>query len=89
MMTRTEFEAMLASEGVSTVVEVVREANGGLDLHSHPFEARALILEGEITVVVNGETIHCGPGEQFHLAANTPHTEHYGPQGVRYVAGRS
>ncbi len=87
-MTREEFERMLAAEGIETVVEVVREPNGSLDTHSHPFEARALILDGEITVVVDGKTIHCKPGDTFHLAADVPHTETYGPQGVRYLAGR-
>jgi quercetin dioxygenase-like cupin family protein len=87
-MNRDEFEKMLAERGVETVVEVTREPNGGLDTHSHPFEAHALILEGEITVVAEGKTIHCKAGDTFRLDADVPHTEHYGPQGVRYLAGR-
>lgn len=87
-MTREEFEKKMAEHGVQTVVEVVREANGSLDTHTHPFEANALILEGEITLVAEGKTWHCKAGDTFRLAANVPHTEHYGPQGVRYLAGR-
>ncbi len=87
-MTREEFERMLNAEGIDTIVEVTREPNGSLDTHTHPFEARALILEGEITVVAEGRTIHCKAGDTFHLAPDVPHTESYGPQGVRYLAGR-
>lgn len=87
-MTKEEFEQKLAGLGVQTVVEIAREANGSMDTHTHPFEAHALILDGEITIVAEGRTVHCKAGDTFHLDANVPHTEHYGPQGVRYLAGR-
>ncbi len=87
-MTEQEFRDLLANEGFSTVVAVEREANGSLDTHSHPFEARALVTDGEITIVWAGGTQHCRAGDIFQLAANVPHTETYGPQGVKYLAGR-
>ncbi len=87
-MTEQEFRDKLASEGFATFVTVEREPNGSLDTHSHPFEARALILDGDITIVANGVTQHCVPGDVFGLAADVPHIESYGPQGVRYLAGR-
>lgn len=86
-MTETEFRTLLASEGFDAVVLVEREP-GSLDTHTHPFEARALILDGEITLVSKHGEQHFRPGDTFHLAANEPHTESYGPQGVRYLAGR-
>lgn len=87
-MTEQEFRQWLASEGIDTVVAVEREPNGSLDTHSHPFEARALIIDGEITIEAEGRTRRYGPGEVFQLGADIPHIEHYGPQGVRYLAGR-
>ncbi len=87
-MTEQEFRDGLAAEGFATAVVVEREPNGSMDTHTHPFEARVLVLDGEITVVAHGRTQHCGPGDTFGLAANVPHTESYGPQGVRYLAGR-
>ncbi len=86
-MTETEFRDLLASGGIDTVVLVEREP-GSLDTHTHPFEARALILEGEITIVTAQGAQHYGPGDSFHLAANEAHTETYGPRGVKYLAGR-
>ena len=87
-MNSEEFTQQLHNEGFGTVVKVEREPNGSMDLHSHPFEAKALILEGEITISAEGKTRHCLPGDVFQLAAYVPHTESYGPQGVSYLAGR-
>ena len=87
-MTEQEFRNQMAAEGITEVVMVEREPNGGLDTHSHPFEARALILAGEITIIADTGTQHCKAGDTFRLAANMPHIEKYGPQGVRYLAGR-
>ena len=87
-MTEQEFRNQLAADGITTVVAVEREANGFMDTHTHPFEARALILDGEITIVAEGNTQHCVAGDTFRLAANVPHTETYGPRGVKYLAGR-
>lgn len=87
-MTEEQFRQWLASEGIDTVVAVEREPNGRLDTHTHPFEARALVTEGEITIEAEGGTRRYGPGDIFQLGANIPHAEHYGPQGVRYLAGR-
>ncbi|MBL8451206.1 MAG: cupin domain-containing protein [Zoogloea sp.] len=67
---------------------VEREAHGRLDLHTHPFEALALILAGEIRIDMDGESRLYRVGEVFHLAAAQPHSESYGADGVRYLAGR-
>ena len=47
-MQKQTFEQAVMADGFDQPVEVSREANGFLDVHSHPFEARALILCGEI-----------------------------------------
>lgn len=86
-MTETEFREQLSSAGFETVVLVEREP-GSLGTHAHPFEARGLVLEGELTIVSDAGEQHCSAGQTFQLAANTPHTESYGPQGVKYLAGR-
>lgn len=87
-MTRDDFEAEQRAAGFSTFTEVTREANGHLDTHTHPFEAKALILAGEIRIETQGEFRLYGPGDIFHLAAEAPHSEDYGPAGVRYLAAR-
>lgn len=55
-MDQNTFESRLRDEGFSQTVIVEREANDRLDLHTHPFEALALILAGEIRIDVDGES---------------------------------
>lgn len=86
-MDQQAFRDMLESEGFEIVV-VEREPDKHLDLHSHPFEARAMVIEGEIRVVVDGKETHCRAGDTFQLDAHVMHTETYGPSGVKYIAGR-
>ena len=87
-MEREQFLDALDTEGFSEVVHVKREPNGALESHTHPFEAKALILAGEIRIMTDaGERIY-RQGDIFHLKTNEPHSESYGPQGVEYLVGR-
>ncbi len=82
------FQTALISEGFSEIVTVEQAADGFLATHAHPFEAKALILAGEITLQV-GPLEQCYQvGQVFHLAANQLHSERYGCAGVRYLVGR-
>lgn len=87
-MEREEFIAQLSRQGFETFVDVGREANGMLDTHSHPFESKALILDGEIRIVIAGAERTYRKGDVFDLANGMEHAEYYGPQGVRYLVGR-
>ncbi|MFN4361588.1 MAG: cupin [Hylemonella sp.] len=87
-MDRAHFEQALQAEGYE-VSTVSRAAHGRLEVHTHPFEARALILAGEIHIQCAGEEEkRYRPGEVFHLAHGQPHSERYGPEGVSYLVGR-
>ncbi len=87
-MDTDSFTRGLQREGYGTITTVTREPDGFLDTHTHPFEARALILSGEITLVRAGQESLYRPGEVFHLAQAEPHSERYGPTGVSYLVGR-
>ena len=54
-MQKDAFIEALAKEGFTELVAVEREPNGGLGMHAHPFEAKALILDGGIRIG-SGET---------------------------------
>ena len=87
-MNAADFSKTLKREGFNTIVEVGREPNGGIDLHGHPFQSKALILEGELSLVVDGvETIYRA-GDVFALSHDQQHVERYGPKGVKYLVGR-
>jgi len=87
-MNQEQFKQGLIEEGFQDLVIVEREADGYLDMHTHPFEAKALILEGSIVIQVDDETLSFAVGDVFHLGHAKPHTERYGPTGVEYLVGR-
>lgn len=88
-MDRKNFIELLTHEGFSEIVTVSREANGALEMHVHPFEAKALIVQGEIFLQCAGAAEQAyAVGQVFHLAANAPHVERYGAAGVTYLVGR-
>lgn len=87
-MTEQEFREQLRSEGFDQLVLVERAPAGMLDRHRHPFEAKALVLQGSIEIDCAGERRTYAAGEVFHLPREAEHVERYGPQGVRYLVGR-
>jgi len=85
---QTTFIEQLAREGFQPPVLVERKALGSLESHVHPFEAKALVIDGELRIRTAAGERRYGAGEVFHLAAHEPHSEVFGAQGVRYLAGR-
>ena len=67
---------------------VEQEADRFLDAHAHPFEAKALILAGELRLCIGDKERVYQAGQVFHLQANETHSERYGPEGVTYLVGR-
>ena len=56
--------------------------------HAHPFDVRALVLEGEIRLTLDGVEYTYREGDIFVLPAGHRHAEAVGPDGVRYLVGR-
>ncbi len=88
-MDTTAFTHELAAQGFDAPLRLEREANGAMGWHTHPFEARALVLAGEIRILTEqGPERTYRAGDVFHLRQAEPHAEWYGPQGVTYLSGR-
>lgn len=61
-----------------------------IDDHVHPFDAEALVVQGEMWLADAGGTRHLRPGDTFSLPRGTVHAERYGAAGATYwVARRS
>jgi mannose-6-phosphate isomerase-like protein (cupin superfamily) len=45
---------------------------------------RHVVAEDEMWLTCGGQTRHLRPGDTFHIACGTPHSERYGPQGATY-----
>lgn len=87
-MNQDVFLDILQKEEFPAPTVVTREHPFFLDLHSHPYEAKALVLDGQIDINVGGiKTIYLA-GDVFYLLANQVHTENCGSKGVKYLVSR-
>ena len=87
-MNRADFESELREQGYRHVVDRRMQAGEFNPEHAHEFDARLLVLEGEMTILCGGEERTYGTGDTFAMTAGRRHTERSGLQGVRYLAGR-
>ena len=87
-MTHQEFHDELKANGFDAALPLDRPVGYAMGEHQHPFDACALVTAGDITLVVDGVSTRYSAGDVFRLAAETPHHEAVGPQGVSYLSGR-
>lgn len=87
-MNQLDFEAALRRDGYNEID--TRNQTPGLEnaAHSHPFDVRALMLSGELTLGFDGRVQVCHAGDIFTMKAGCEHTEKFGPEGASYIAGR-
>ena len=87
-LSREAFESDLRREGFEVV-------NGGLkpgfseELHAHDFDARIMVLAGEITVTRDGKPDVFHAGDSCEFPAGCEHTTQVGPEGVAYMVGKA
>jgi quercetin dioxygenase-like cupin family protein len=86
-MDRQEFETELRREGYSVVNSSV-SPNKITGNHCHDFDAKALVLGGEITITCDNKPTTYRAGQCFMVAAGTMHAERVGPEGVAFLSGR-
>lgn len=85
-----QFEREAKADGYDEVLQRDWTADSLVRDHTHPFDAYAVVVQGEMWLTCDGATRHITPGGTFSLPRNTVHSERYGSQGVSYwVARRS
>lgn len=82
------FRQQALAQGFDEVLERRWQPLQVVPLHTHPFEAHALVTEGEMWLTVDGQTRHLQAGDRFELAAEVPHDERYGTAGAVYWVAR-
>jgi quercetin dioxygenase-like cupin family protein len=87
IMDRTSFEATLQRDGYEIVARSM-EPNTINPEHAHEFDARVLVIAGEMTLDRDGARRAYRPGETFEITNGHRHAEIAGPDGASYVAGR-
>ncbi|MEY8875150.1 MAG: cupin domain-containing protein [Leptothrix sp. (in: b-proteobacteria)] len=87
-MTLAEFESQARADGFEAVLARTWPPLAVLDPHTHPFDARAVVTQGEMWLTVGHTTDHLLPGDGFALARGIEHAERYGPEGATYWVAR-
>jgi hypothetical protein len=90
-MDRPTFDAYTRAakaEGFDEVIERRWPPSTVLDSHTHPFALKALVVDGEMWLTVEGLERHLVPGDEFALERDAPHAERYGAQGATYWVAR-
>jgi mannose-6-phosphate isomerase-like protein (cupin superfamily) len=84
-----EFSQTALQSGPGEVLIRDWEPNIELGVHEHPFTVDALVVRGEMWLTVGHKVQHLTVGDTFHLDAQTPHQEKYGPMGATFWVKRS
>ncbi|MFN9090626.1 MAG: cupin domain-containing protein [Alphaproteobacteria bacterium] len=86
-MTKEQFEESLRCEGYQVYYGGFRAELENPD-HVHGWDARLMILGGEMTITRDGKAETFRTGDTCVVPANYPHAEKVGPRGVAFIAGR-
>ena len=87
-MDRQSFETELKREGYDEVLTGSTQGPKHNAEHSHPYDVKAVVIDGAITLVWEGRTQTFRPGEIFTMARGCPHTETFGAEGAVTLVGR-
>jgi hypothetical protein len=82
------FAESMKSQGFDQVLKRIWQPLTTVAEHSHAFHARALVVQGEMWLTVNGRTEHLLPGSTFEIPAHQRHAERYGAEGATYWVAR-
>jgi len=87
-MDRTAFREMVEREGYTVGDIRTWKANSVSDRHSHEFDAKLMVLSGEVTITSGDDVATYRPGDIFAVARGTEHVEAVGPDEVSLLVGR-
>lgn len=65
--------ALMAGTESMNVQHFEIEPSAEVEEHSHPHEQTGYIAEGELTFIVDGEEVVCGPGDTYAIPGDEPH----------------
>lgn len=82
------FERQAKAEGFDEVTQRDWLPDTVLPEHTHPFDAYAVVVKGEMWLSCGADTRHIVSGGTFSLSRGTPHSERYGNDGASYWVAR-
>jgi len=63
----------LVDEKAGTVTAFAFDEGQGLSEHTTPYDASAIVIEGEVDIKISGASFHLKEGEMIKMPANQPH----------------
>ena len=81
------FEAELKRDGYDVMTNTTPGAKVNPE-HSHPFDVRAMVVKGAMTLTRDGQSRIYKPGETFTMPRGCLHYESYGNEGAVVLLGR-
>jgi quercetin dioxygenase-like cupin family protein len=87
LMNQQTFEAELKRDGYDVMTNTTPGTKVNPE-HSHPFDVRALVLKGALTLNRDGGSHTYRPGEVFSMPRGCVHYESYGAEGAVVLLGR-
>ena len=82
------FRTDALAAGFDEVLERKWAPHTVLETHTHPFDAEAVVVRGEMWLTQGGRTEHLSAGGRFSVARGVPHAERYGAEGAVYWVAR-
>ena len=86
-MDRQSFESELKRDGYEIMTNTTSGVKANPE-HCHPYDVRAMVLKGALTMTCGGEVRTYKAGETFTMARGRLHSESYGPEGAVTLLGR-
>jgi len=82
-----ELEEQLREAGFRNTLVWEDEPDRRYSDHAHPVETAHIILEGEMTVTMHGQSTTYRAGDRCDVPAGITHAARMGPAGCRYLIG--
>ena len=86
-MTKAEWTDKLIEEGFGGIHVQKDKKNVRYPAHGHPFISAHVILEGSMTLAVDGEIIRLNVGDRYNVPKEVVHVVQIGSEGCTYLIG--
>lgn len=87
-MDAREWEKKLRKEGFSHFFVWQDGPDAFYPDHTHSILTAHIILDGEMSLSMEGETRTCKAGDRVDVPAGTVHSAKMGPRGCKYLVGQ-
>ena len=87
MISKEEWEKKLSEEGFKEIYEWKDVPNATYPPHVHETDVAHIIIDGSMTLAIEGKTQVLRPGDRATVPAGRIHEATIGPIGCKYLVG--